>query len=135
MKPEPGRSKSIPVTTNIVERIKKWAKPEFDPEVLSYPLGLCRTCRKQLTGCERLGVVSPGLKAKWDAFKLQDIHIPRGQESSTCCCDICTARRTNCSGVGVTMSVKIVPKGEPEKEQNEEETPDGSLDHPPSLHQ
>ena len=36
VKPEPGRSKSIPVTTNIVERIKKWANPEFDPEVLSY---------------------------------------------------------------------------------------------------
>ena len=79
VKPESGRSKITPVSVKMVQRIQKWAKPEFNVEVL-------------------MVIVKTGVKEKWDQFRLQDIHIPRGQETETCRCDICTARRTN--GIG-----------------------------------
>ena len=113
MKPRTTRGKLTPVTTEIAERIKKWAKPEFDPEVLSFPLGLCCSCRRQLSESEKKGATSPGVKAKWDDFKLQNIHIPRGQEARSCSCDICIARRTE------FFKVKIVPRGEPQEEKEE----------------
>ena len=116
MKPGMGNNNNTPITTMVANRIKKWVKPEFDPEVQSYPVGLCMTCRRQLSECEKLGVTSPAIKAKWDAFKLQNIHIPRGQDARTCCCDICSARRTK------GKSVKIVPsRGEPAEKEKEKE--------------
>ena len=72
------------------------------------------TCPRQLCEFEKLGVTSPAIKAKWDAFKLQNIQIPRGQDARTCCCDICRARRTK------GKSVHIVPsRGETENTENE----------------
>ena len=57
------------------------------------------------------------VKVKWDQFRLQEIHIPRGQEAETCVCDICSARRTK--GIGrkgynstVIEKVKIEPSGD-----------------------
>ena len=58
MKVHTGRKNIIPVTEMMVQRIRKWAKPEFDPTVLSYPLGLCATCKKDLSNCEVLGYVN-----------------------------------------------------------------------------
>ena len=63
VKPRATRGKITPVTKETAEKIKKWAKPEFDQEVLSFPLGLCCSCRRQLSECEKTGAVSPGLKA------------------------------------------------------------------------
>ena len=92
---EKGRKTPTPVTAKIAERIRKWAKPEFDMAVLSYPLGLCSVCRVRLAECEHFGTNNlpnrPDTKEKWDAFQLQNIHIPRGQMATTCTCDICVA--------------------------------------------
>ena len=53
MKPESGRSKITPISEKIVQRIQKLAKPEFNVEVMIYPLGLCSVCWVQLSECER----------------------------------------------------------------------------------
>ena len=108
VKPGMGKTNNTAITPMIAERIRKWAKPEFNQTILSYPVGLCMTCRRQLSECEKLWVVIPAIKAKWDAFKLQNIQILRGQDARTCCCDICRARRTK------SKSVQIAPsRGEP----------------------
>ena len=54
----------IPVSKVMLARIRKWAKPEFDPEVLSFPLGLCATCRKVLSTSGALGSVKENVKQK-----------------------------------------------------------------------
>ena len=120
MEPQAFKSKITPITNNIAERIKKWAKPEFDPQVISFQLGLCETCRRQLSNCEKPGAVSTKIQAKLDDFKLQNIHIPRGQEARTFCCNICCARKTRFGVIikSVSKKIKIVPRGEPEKEKN-----------------
>ena len=122
VKPESGRSKIIPVSEKMVLRIQKWAKPEFNMTVMSYPLGLCSVCRVQLSECERLGVVKTRVREKWDQFRLQDIQIPWGQEADTCRCNICSAWRTK--GIGrkgynstVIENVKIKPTGSQKIEQ------------------
>ena len=113
-----GCSKITPISEVMAERVLKWAKPEFDVSVLSYPLGLCSACQLNLSKCERLGAPNQGAKATWDAFNLQKIYIPRGQEAQSCCCDICVARWTNHTGSkglnGTEIKkekIKILPKG------------------------
>ena len=44
VKPESGRSKITPISEKIVQRIQKRAKPEFNMEVVSYPVDLCSVC-------------------------------------------------------------------------------------------
>ena len=44
MKLESGRSKITPISEKIVQRIQKRAKPEFNMEVVSYPVDLCSVC-------------------------------------------------------------------------------------------
>ena len=63
MKPLSGRSKITPISEMMAERVWKWAKPEFDVSVLSYPLGLCSAWRLNLSKCERLGAPNQGAKA------------------------------------------------------------------------
>ena len=91
-----GKAGPVPVTKDFEEWIKKLAKPDWDPKVFSYPTGLCQSCRARLVECERhKGTYIPGrlgLKDMWDNFKLQNIHVSRGQLAETCICDICTAR-------------------------------------------
>ena len=53
----------------------------------------------------------------WDKFKLEKIHVPRGQISDTCICDICTSRKRLCIGHEGTSKMalkqkKILPRGE-----------------------
>ena len=83
MKPDRDGTKVIPNTIKMADRVRKWAKPEFDPEVISFPLGLCKTCRVRLAEFEKQGAASPGIKATWDNFMLKNIHVPRGQDAST----------------------------------------------------
>ena len=110
----------IPVSKVMVERIRRWAKPEFNPVVLSFPLGLCATCRKDLSTCEALGSVKESVKQKWASFKLQNICIPRGQSASTCSCDICAARRVQANR-GAWKPVKISPGGGSQEQEKEEQ--------------
>ena len=91
-------AKNGPISKKLQGRVKKWAKPEWDPDILSHPVGLCESCRVGLQECERVNSNIPpnrqGQKIKWDSFKLQDISLPsRGQPTEKCMCDICTARR------------------------------------------
>ena len=113
MKAQPGRTKLTPVSPKIAKEIREHAKPEYTPEVASFPLGICQRCRFNLIECEkkREGIKqgpSKGIKAIWDSFKLQKIHIPRNQDSLTCCCDICSARRTKLN----KTEVKVVLRNE-----------------------
>ena len=115
-----GKAGPVPVTKVFEERIKRWAKPDWDPKVFSYPTGLCQSCRARLVECERHKGTDipgrPGLKDMWDNFKLQNIHVARGQLTETCICDICTARRAHVGQLGTSkqdlVHKKIVPKGE-----------------------
>ena len=66
MKPDQAGTEVTPITIKMANRVRKWAKPEFDPEVISFPLGLCKTCRVRLAECEKQGAASPGIKATWD---------------------------------------------------------------------
>ena len=86
-----GRVKPGNVNEKLQERVRKWAKPEWYPSILSYPTGVCCSCRRRLLDCEKMGSRVAGVK--WDAFQLQNISVPRGQLAETCVCDICKARR------------------------------------------
>ena len=88
--------------------------------MLFYPTSLYQSCRARLVECERHKGTDipgrPGLKDMWDNFKLQNIHVSRGQLAETCVCDICTARRAHVGQPGTSkqdlVHKKIVPKGE-----------------------
>ena len=83
MKPDRAGTKVTPITIKMANRVRKWAKPEFDPEVISFPLCLCKTCRVRLAECEKQGATGTGIKATWDNFIMKNIHVPRGQDAST----------------------------------------------------
>ena len=113
MKPRSGCSKITPVTPQIVKEIVEHAKPEYTLEVASFPLGVCQRCRVNLIRCEKKidgkkQGPTKAMKAIWDGFKLQDIYIPRNQDSLTCSCDICKARRTKLN----KDAVSVIPRGE-----------------------
>ena len=113
MKPQSGRSKITPVTQKTAKEIVEHAKPEYTPDVASFPLGVCMRCTVNLNRCEKKvdgkkQGPNKAIKAIWDGFKLQNIYIPRGQDSLTCCCDICKARRTKLN----KEDVKVIPKSQ-----------------------
>ena len=84
------------VTPVLGSLIKKWAQPNWNPEVVSYPSGICETCRKQLINCEkRPSLEGSGSRERWQAFKLENISVTRGQLSQDCSCPICIACRSN----------------------------------------
>ena len=60
----------------------------------------------------------------WDNFKLQNIHVSRGQLAEICISDICTARRAHVGQPGTSkqdlVHKKIVPKGEESNEESAE---------------
>ena len=122
VKPQPGRSKITPVSPKIAGAIREHAKPEFTPDVDSYPLGVCHRCRWNLIDCDKVvdgkkKGPAKGIKEIWDSFKLQKIHIPPDQEPLTCSCDICLARRTK------FKDVKVIPRGEGAEEHSDEADP------------
>ena len=109
-----GRAGKRNITAAFGERIRKWAQPSWNPEVLSHPVGICESCRIGLLACERDQTISPkdrpGLKEKWDRLKLEDISVPRGQEADSCSCPICRARKlgagTGRRGIGTSEAAK-----------------------------
>ena len=60
-----GKAKPAVVSKKFEERIKKWAKPDWDPSVISHPTGICQGCRARLLECEKAGTIDlperPGL--------------------------------------------------------------------------
>ena len=120
MKPDQAGTKFTPITIKMANKFHKWAKPEFDPEVISFPLCLCKTCRVRLAECEKQGGNGTGIKATWDNFMLKNIHVPRGQDASTCSCDMGAARKTSPIGKNrgqTPTNLKIIARGEPQKEK------------------
>ena len=68
-------------------RVKKWAKPEWDPDVLSYPVGQYESFIVGLRECEKMGSNIPcnrqGQKIIWDSLKLQNISVPSKRGSAS----------------------------------------------------
>ena len=107
-----GRAGKRNITPELGERIRKWAQPTWNADVVSHPVGICDTCRSRLLDCEREQTVNlkgrPGTQLRWSSFKLEDISVARGQKADSCSCKICRARKTNCAGFGPSVkNVKI----------------------------
>ena len=83
-------------------RIRKWAQPVWNPNVVSHPNRICETCRWLLTFCEMEEsselVERPGATQRWRNFHLSNITVPRGALETQCPCQICEAWKSQ--GVG-----------------------------------
>ena len=94
-----GKAGKNKVTPALGALVRKWAQPSWSPEVMSYPCGICETCRRRLNFHEKNE--SPdlphrlGAEIHWVNFQLEEISVPRGQLASDCVCKICVARKTN----------------------------------------
>ena len=94
-----GRAGSRKVPPKLGESIKKRAQPEWSLEVVSHPAGICERCRVLLWKCEKKGSNEPARTTqRWKSFHLQNIVVPRGGLATQCCCQICSARRSNTVG-------------------------------------
>ena len=119
-----GKAGKVKVGSGLEPLIRKWAQPNWDPDVISFPSGICETCRRLLFRCEKAGTTKlpnrQGIKAKWQSFLLLEIKVPRGVLASLCSCPICRARKKTIVGrKGKKVKVKILSK---EREvANEEE--------------
>ena len=100
--------------------IRKWAQPGWNPDVISYPTGICDSCRRALFDCEKLNCNElpdrPGLLSRWKAFKLEKIEVPRNQLANSCSCSICLVKNSNPLGkLGFNNTLKeksrYIPKG------------------------
>ena len=73
-----GRVKLV-VKPAIEILIKKYAHPEYDMKVESYPLGICGGCRNALYSCktadEKNESVEQKVRAQWSQFQLQEIKV------------------------------------------------------------
>ena len=87
------------VTRALGDRIRKWAQPSWNEDVVSHPVGICKACRQSLYLCDKQKSTHltdrPGVTGRWQAFKLEEVVVPRGQLASSCCCPICRARKSN----------------------------------------
>ena len=74
-----GRAGKRKVTPHIGEMIKRWAQPMWNPNVASFPIGICDSCRTLLTQCEKLQTTDlpgkSGTKQRWLNFKLRKYFI------------------------------------------------------------
>ena len=48
-----GKAGKNKVTPALGALVRKWAQPSWSPEVMSYPCGICETCRRQLNFHEK----------------------------------------------------------------------------------
>ena len=79
-------AKNGSISKKLQGRVKKWAKPEWDPDILSHPVGLCESCRVGLQECERVDSNIPpnrqGQKIKTlPARKRTDNYNSKGKET------------------------------------------------------
>ena len=94
-----GSAGSNRQTPALGDRLRSWAQPPWSPKVTSFPTGVCETCRRQLSFCEKEQSADlanwPGAKQRWLNFKLEEVKVPQGQLASSCVCPICQARKNN----------------------------------------
>ena len=97
-----GKAGSSRLTDQLGSKIRKWAQPEWNCDVVSHPNGICETCRRLLTFCEKEGSIElverPGATQRWKNFQLSNITVPRGALETQCPCQICEAQKSQ--GVG-----------------------------------
>ena len=100
--------------------VKKYAKPEYDSKVKSYPAGLCSYCRTQLNACKRgmdweeEGRQHPRLK--WDQFQLRFDRYDESKHNAETC-QICIVAKWSPVGkknVSPNSKPKVLNKGETE---------------------
>ena len=110
--------------------IRKYAHPEYESSVESYPLGLCGGCKAALYKCrkaeEKGESAEDKKKAVWDTFKLQQIRVPRvNGDCADCPCPICSCARYKPIGVTGTKEVVLKPeiKSEGGKMECEQQSP------------
>ena len=83
------------MTPTLEELIKRFAHPSYSVEVLSFPVGLCKFCKKNLYQCKSKGAAP---REEWAAFKLEEITIPRVGPGNNCQCAMCHTGRFNPNG-------------------------------------
>ena len=105
-----GRAGKNKVTEALGAKVKKYAQSGWNPEVFSFPIGICEACRKLLGDCEREEKggkqVSSQAKNRWESFSLEDISVPRGILTSECICPICKARKSHLFKKGTNKQEK-----------------------------
>ena len=111
-----GKAGARKITPAIGEKIRKWAQPNWSPDVVSFPAGICEQCRVHLTYSEKNNSSDlpgrPGTKERWASFKLENITVPRGQLATKCICQICLARKSNPVGKPAIWKAQIVTSEE-----------------------
>ena len=121
-----GYAKPGIVSEKISERVRRWAKREWDPAIFSYPTGVCTACRARLLECEKEGSSilpnRPGQKHLWDQFQLQNITVPRGQLAEACGCNICKARKLKVGQPGCSPNPATLKKRKVETKVESEES-------------
>ena len=79
--------------------IKKYAHTDYDSSVMSYPTGLCGTCKTNLYRCAKPGGLKnrQDPKIKWKNFELSKIQVSRFHDDLNC--RICSIARSNPIGL------------------------------------
>ena len=84
------------LSTVLENMVRKFAHPEYCRTVDSFPLGLDKTCERQLFRLSKASgeqsVRRKGLEEKWNSFKLENIKVSRGEPHN---CNICQVVKTN----------------------------------------
>ena len=105
-----GKAGKRKISLSLGEKIRKYAQSLWTPDVVSFPLGICETCRKMIGDCERAEnegkQLNPEFKQRWQSFHLEDIFVPRGQLATKCVCLICKARKNHLFTKGVNHLTK-----------------------------
>ena len=101
----------ILVTQTTELLIKKYAHPNYDMAVQSYPVGLCNVCKVVLYKNRNQDKEGKDVipRKEWKSFKLEQISVPRSSSMSTSCpCPMCRCGHFN--PVGVQGEKRIVCK-------------------------
>ena len=84
--------------------IKKYAQPNYDAMIESYPAGCCNSCQQSMYRCKKAedsgNPIIPHQKHEWNKFKLENIRVPRiSANCSDCSCPMCHCAHYNPIGM------------------------------------
>lgn len=114
------KKKMLLITSCTEDLVRKFAHPQYDSSVLSYPVGLCSWCRVGLFKLNKDEVFIGS--SQWEEFNLEDLNVPRGQP---CDCGMCRTVKFNPIGSSAPKKVLDATKKvfALEDEQNASVTP------------